>query len=177
MFGLGKKKKDDQETKVEHTNREDNSIKETAPEINVKREIDKETKVELREKDNGTEKSKKENKDNKENKDKAVEVPLTYKEFKALKKANYNQIAPKFNKSFLIKNIKTGQIVEIRAASSYHACNIIGWRPRRVKVLEEKMIVEQPKVELRNVESKSIHRGENKTNPAPVTSELPPGLR
>jgi hypothetical protein len=40
----------------------------------------------------------------------------------------------------VIRNKRTGQIVEIRAASSYHACNIIGWKHTQVKLLEEKEI-------------------------------------
>ena len=61
--------------------------------------------------------------------------PLTRKEAKHLKRAKYNPNDNKFNTSYVIKNTKTGQIVEIRAASSFHACNIIGWKPNKVVVL------------------------------------------
>jgi len=88
--------------------------------------------------------------------------PLTYKEARALKKARYDKVAPKFNTAYLLKNIRTGQIVELRAASSTHACNIIGWKPRKVRVLETK-IIEDPKIT---------------TNQSEVEKEeLPPGLR
>jgi hypothetical protein len=88
--------------------------------------------------------------------------PLTYKEARALKKAKYHEVAPKFNTAYLLKNIRTGQIVELRAASSAHACNIIGWKPRKVRVLDTKIIED----------SKTT------TNQSEVAKEeLPPGLR
>ena len=61
--------------------------------------------------------------------------PLTWKEMKALKRARYHEIIEKFNKAFLLKNRRTGQVVEIRAASAFHACKIIGWKPNRTKLL------------------------------------------
>jgi len=72
--------------------------------------------------------------------------PLTYREVKHLKRAKYDKIAGKFKKAFVLRNKKTGQIVEIRAASSFHACNIIGWKPNRVKVMEVKTIEEKDPV-------------------------------
>ena len=62
---------------------------------------------------------------------------LTYKEAKALKKSRYEEIEknPKYKNSYILLNTKTNQIVEIKAASSYHACNIIGWKSNKVKVL------------------------------------------
>ena len=65
---------------------------------------------------------------------------LTWKEMKALKKSRYHEIFDKFDHSYVLKNKRTGQIVEIRAASSFHACNIIGWRKNKVVILEEKII-------------------------------------
>jgi hypothetical protein len=64
--------------------------------------------------------------------------PLTRKEAKYLKRAKYNPNDNKFNTSYVIKNNKTGQIVEICAASSFHACNIIGWKPNKVVVLAKR---------------------------------------
>jgi hypothetical protein len=63
--------------------------------------------------------------------------PLTYKEARALKKARYEDVIknPKFKQSFVLLNKKTGQVVEIKAASSFHACNIIGWKPNKVTIL------------------------------------------
>jgi len=67
-------------------------------------------------------------------------APLTFKEMKALKKSNYEKIEEekKFKTTFVLKNKKTNQVAEIRAASSFHACSLIGWRPNKVIVLKEK---------------------------------------
>jgi len=67
---------------------------------------------------------------------------LTYKEMKALKRSRYHEIFEKFDTSYVLENKKTGQIVEIRAASSLHACNIIGWKKNKVRILKENLIVE-----------------------------------
>jgi len=67
--------------------------------------------------------------------------PLGYKEMRALKKSRYEEDIldnPKCIKSFILKNKKTGQIVELKAFSSFHACNVIGWKPNKVIVLGEK---------------------------------------
>lgn len=61
-----------------------------------------------------------------------------FKEFKALKRARYNEVAPRFNKVFVLRKVKTEQVVELRAASSYHACKMIGWKPNDVRLVEEK---------------------------------------
>jgi hypothetical protein len=60
---------------------------------------------------------------------------------RALKKSRYETDMldnPRCTKAYLLKNKKTGQIVELRAFSSFHACNLIGWKPNKVVVLEEK---------------------------------------
>ena len=70
-------------------------------------------------------------------------APLTYKEAKAFKKSKYGEkIAnnDKFTKIYIIRNKRTNQVVELRAASPIHACNIIGWKPRKVQVLDVKTI-------------------------------------
>jgi len=41
-------------------------------------------------------------------------------------------------KTYVIRNKRTNKIAEIKAASSIHACNLIGWRSRHVSVLEIK---------------------------------------
>lgn len=73
--------------------------------------------------------------------EKKIEIPpLTEKEFKALKNSRYEQTImnnPRFKKAYVLLNRKTKQIVEIRAASSFHACNIIGWKANKVVVLQE----------------------------------------
>lgn len=64
-------------------------------------------------------------------------LPLGMKEMKALKRAQYEEkIKPNFSKTYVLFNKKTGQIAGIKGASSHHACNIIGWRPRAIQVLE-----------------------------------------
>ena len=74
------------------------------------------------------------------------EIPsITFKELRALKKAKYDKIYNKFKTAYLLKNTKTGQIVEIRAASSFHACNIIGWKKNHVKVISTKEVTEEAK--------------------------------
>ena len=67
---------------------------------------------------------------------------------KYLKRANYEKIAnnPKFKNAYLIQNKRTGQMAEIRAASAYHACNIIGWKANKVQVLQEREIKEETPV-------------------------------
>lgn len=80
--------------------------------------------------------------DNKE--EKKEPAPITYKEIKALQRANYEKIATNFKTAYVLKNKKTNQIVEIRAASSFHACNIIGWRPKHVIVAAQRTIEDPP---------------------------------
>jgi len=84
-------------------------------------------------------------------------APLTFKEAKALKRSRYeDKIAhnSNFKKSYIIRNKKTNQVVEVRAASPLHAANIIGWRARTVEVLETKDI-ESPSDEPETVGSSS----------------------
>lgn len=61
---------------------------------------------------------------------------VSAKEMKALKRSRYDKIAEKFQFAYVLRNKKNGLVVEIRAASSTHACNIVGWRPRHVEVIE-----------------------------------------
>ena len=86
--------------------------------------------------------------------------PLTFKEAKALKKSDYDlkiKDNPMFKNMYVLRNKRTGQIVQIRAASSFHACNIIGWKPNKVKVLAEQPIQEKlVKPELSEVEPVEI---------------------
>jgi len=60
---------------------------------------------------------------------------LTSKEMNALKKGKYHEAINKFKLSHVILNKKTGVIVEMKAASSVHACKMIGWKPNHCKVL------------------------------------------
>ncbi len=66
-------------------------------------------------------------------------VPSGYdmeKDTRSLKASRYGEIKDKFSTTFVIKNKKTGMIVELKAASSTHACKLIGWRPNNVKLIE-----------------------------------------
>ena len=73
--------------------------------------------------------------------------PITWKEIKALKRARYDQTNNKFDNSYVLLNKRTGQIVEINACSDIHACTIIGWKPRKVQVLEIKDVSKEEKAE------------------------------
>lgn len=63
------------------------------------------------------------------------QMPLTFKELKALKKARYKENADKYPNNYVLQNKKTNQMVEIRAYSPLHACNIIGWKTSKVKLV------------------------------------------
>jgi len=65
-------------------------------------------------------------------------LPLTNKDLQHLKENNYNSVISKFDKKFIIRNKRTGQIAELYAASSFHAANLIGWRPRQIELIEIK---------------------------------------
>lgn len=80
--------------------------------------------------------------------------PLTFREMKALKRSRYEQNAPKWKEVFVIQNKRTKQIAELRAMSAYHAANLIGWRPRQVKLLERKMAEDHSEP----VENKEVKR-------------------
>jgi len=70
-------------------------------------------------------------------------APLTWKEAKALKRSRYEEkIAhnDKFKKAYIIRNRRTNQVVELRAASPFHAANIIGWKPSKVEIIGVKDI-------------------------------------
>jgi len=66
--------------------------------------------------------------------------PITWREIKYLRRAKYDKIKDNFKKAFVLLNKRTGQIVEINAASPAHACNIIGWKARKVRILETKVL-------------------------------------
>lgn len=65
-------------------------------------------------------------------------IPITYREMKRLRGNGYEKIKDKFTKSFVLRNKKTNQIVELSASTAAHACNLIGWRNRFVEVIETK---------------------------------------
>jgi len=100
--------------------------------------------------------------------------PLTFREAKALKKSNYDlkiKDNPMFKNMYVLRNKRTGQIVQIRAASSFHACNIIGWKPNKVEVLAEQLIQEKiVKPELSEVEPVEIKEAKREVSPETVGS-------
>jgi len=65
--------------------------------------------------------------------------PLTRREMKYLKRSRYLETkdSPQY-KTFVLFNKKTGQMVELNAASSFHACKTIGWKPNQVRVIAQK---------------------------------------
>lgn len=111
--------------------------------------------------------------------------PLLQKDFKALKRSRYEEIHHRFNTAYVIKNKKTGQIAEIRAASAVHAANLIGWRPNRVKLIETKIPEEiqdqSPEaIKLRTAEpviQKEVKRNKQPETIAATPIENCPGLQ
>ena len=69
----------------------------------------------------------------------AKEAPsfISGKDVKSLNKHKYSEKKHNFPNNFLIKNKKTGVIVELEAYTSIHACTMIGWRPNNVQVLNQ----------------------------------------
>lgn len=62
---------------------------------------------------------------------------LSDKDQAKLKFNNYEKIKNNFKTTFIIFNTKTGKIAEIKAASVVHAANLLGWRVRQVKLLDQ----------------------------------------
>ena len=92
-------------------------------------------------------------------------APLTHKEMKALKRVNYETKImnnPEYKMVYLLGNTKTGQMVAIRAASSFHACKIIGWKSGRVKLLGSKVVEE---IEKEKKEAAKNESTDGSTNP------------
>lgn len=65
-------------------------------------------------------------------------ITVSPKDFKALKKSDYERKRHLYNKVFVLKHKKTKRIVEIRAASSFQACKFIGWKLNQVSLIEER---------------------------------------
>jgi len=88
-----------------------------------------------------------------------VPISLSEKEIKALISSKYEQKAHLYKKSFVIKNKRTGMIVELRAVSAIQASNFIGWKPRHTVLIKEKDITAeveaQAKIDDANVEIES----------------------
>jgi hypothetical protein len=70
---------------------------------------------------------------------------ITWREVKALKRSRYFDVKDNFDTAYVIQNRKTGAIAEIQAASTVHAANFIGWRPKQVRLLETVNVQERQK--------------------------------
>ena len=64
---------------------------------------------------------------------KKEEVQVGYNEFKSMQKNKYEN---KGDTSYVLRNKKTGAIVEIQAVSSLLAAKTVGWRPRHVEIIQ-----------------------------------------
>ena len=60
---------------------------------------------------------------------------LSEKDNRRLKTNGYDKAKEKFKNVYLIRNLKTGKIAELHAASSYHAAMMLGWNPKKVQLL------------------------------------------
>ncbi len=67
---------------------------------------------------------------------KRVPVSIDSKDYRYLRKNNYEEQKTKFTTTFVLQHIKHPEkIVELRAATSVHACHMIHWKPQQVRVL------------------------------------------
>lgn len=85
---------------------------------------------------------------------------LSKKEVANLKRNGYEQAMRLFKETYVILNKKTGMVVEMKAASSTHACNMIGWRPKNCKLMKVE-VREEPKEKVSALSQSPI-------NPFPV---------
>ena len=61
-------------------------------------------------------------------------TPLDYRDHKNLSKNKYDEVRKKFKNVYVLRH-RSGKVAELNAASPLHACKLIGWRPRHVKVV------------------------------------------
>ena len=64
------------------------------------------------------------------------QTQLTRKEMVSLKRHNYGEAVKKFDHSFVVLNKRTGMVVEMRAATSWHAVTMIGWKHKHCRILQ-----------------------------------------
>lgn len=85
------------------------------------------------------------------------EVRIGQKDYQALRKSHYEDVRLKYNKVYLLQHKKYPEkIVELRAASSAHACKMIGWKPNQVRLLSEKEMSEDVVDAIRNEHISSL---------------------
>jgi hypothetical protein len=75
---------------------------------------------------------------------------ITEKDSKALVRSKYEAKHGKFPKAFLLQNKKSKALVELRGFTSVHACSMIGWRPRHVKCIAERVVELEPEEAVAN---------------------------
>lgn len=56
---------------------------------------------------------------------------VSFKDSQNLKKNRYFEIKDKYETAYILQNKKTGRIVEIKAATPYHAMRLVGWKPKQ----------------------------------------------
>ena len=59
---------------------------------------------------------------------------------KHLNQNNYSEHKDEYPFKYILRNVKNGRMVEIKATSSFHAANLVGWRPRHVQVVSKKAV-------------------------------------
>lgn len=66
-------------------------------------------------------------------------VKIDSKDYSWLKKNRYEEIRDKFKTTYILQHKKFPEkIVELRAASAAHACNLIHWKPQQVRLIGTK---------------------------------------
>lgn len=98
------------------------------------------------------------------------QVYLTKRDIANLKRNGYNEAIRKYKQSFVILNKKTGMVVEMKAASSTHACNMIGWRINNCKLLD---VIEE-KTDLKDLTDIANPVVVSSPNYSPVEVEIVP---
>jgi len=58
------------------------------------------------------------------------------RDYRKLANNDYEKAKEKFKTVFVIQHVKTKKVAELRAASVVHAANLIGWRPRQVRLVK-----------------------------------------
>ena len=63
---------------------------------------------------------------------------LTAKDMRILRENGYERAKEKFHNIYLIRNMKTGKIAELHAASAFHAAKLLNWNPKRTQLLMQR---------------------------------------
>ena len=90
--------------------------------------------------------------------------PLTEKDQKALHKAHYETKKDSFPNEYVIANKRTRQIAQLRAFSSTHAANLIGWRPRQIVVLQAVKNIDEAIKQIANAQKTQDEQETSQTN-------------